>query len=364
MSGGKWLGGVVDSGQPAGSAAGTHAQRCSRGYSCSCRLEGRWRPQGAQTGGGMAAYEGIRSIFFYNSDVELGQEIGLHLFEPRYRVMIKRAMTEPSRCKQIIFLPNFRDYIPSHGDVGFAATITRYRPIRSTDMKPGELPRAEIQMRFESRVLVLFHWVEPSTHGLHECSFVRISDVAPPDDRLHNLRQTLSASVDSRYVVNTRQFLSSTQQSVMLPVHSEPGNPFDQGTVVGHIEDGESVVALEHDGRGWIRHATGWSVTRHEERITLVPANASRMCQFSLLHPGVTLFEGSTNCRPPSNILVHGQSEKLLAEAATALDQLVPGSGEHVLRVLVADQALTTVASLIERLVAVVSDSLAVLRGR
>ena len=40
------------------------------------------------------------------------------------------------------------------------------------------------------------------------------------------------------------------------------------------------------------------------------------------------------------------------------------GSGEHVLRVLVADQALTTVASLIERLVAVVSDSLAVLRGR
>ena len=312
----------------------------------------------------MAQYDGVRSIFFYNSDVELGQEIGLHLFEPRYRLMIQRATTEPSRCMEIIFLPNFRDYIPSHGDVGFLAKITRYRPIRSADMGPSELPRAEIQMRFESRVLVLLHWVEPSSHGLHECSYRVLLAPPPPSCILHSLRRSMFASVDSRYSVNTRLLGGvQTGQTVALPVHSEPDNPLDQSTIVGHLEHGESIESLEDNGRGWIRHAAGWSVSRirtndHEEWMTLVPTEMSRMSQFSHLHPGVTLYAGSTNCRPPSNILVHAPTAELIDQATAALEELVPGSGEHLLCVEVqALESLTTVASLIERLAAVVSPS-------
>ena len=42
---------------------------------------------------------GIRSIFFYNAEVEIGEVIQLHFFEPRYRLMIKRAMEEPCACR-------------------------------------------------------------------------------------------------------------------------------------------------------------------------------------------------------------------------------------------------------------------------
>ena len=39
--------------------------------------------------------DGIRSIFFFNTEPPLGTVIQLHFFEPRYRLMIKRAMEEP-----------------------------------------------------------------------------------------------------------------------------------------------------------------------------------------------------------------------------------------------------------------------------
>jgi Lon protease-like protein len=51
-----------------------------------------------------SSYDGIRSIFFYNSEVQLGQEIGLHLFEPRYRLMIQRAMRDRSRSREVHIL--------------------------------------------------------------------------------------------------------------------------------------------------------------------------------------------------------------------------------------------------------------------
>ena len=39
----------------------------------------------------------VRSVFFYNSIPELQQESGLHFFEPRYRLLVRRALTEEVR---------------------------------------------------------------------------------------------------------------------------------------------------------------------------------------------------------------------------------------------------------------------------
>jgi hypothetical protein len=71
------------------------------------------------------------------------------------------------------------------------------------------------------------------------------------------------------------------------------------------------------------------------------------------LGPGVKLLEGSTNASP-QNILVHGPSEVALFGAAEALDALVPGSGAHVLRVLVPVAATQIpVSDVVERLAAI-----------
>ena len=82
-----------------------------------CKLGGRL-PRGREAAGGEGMqvdggasnpgdrmYEGVRSIFYYNTEVQPGQSVGLHLFEPRYRVLVKRAVEEPARNRELIFLP-------------------------------------------------------------------------------------------------------------------------------------------------------------------------------------------------------------------------------------------------------------------
>ena len=65
--------------------------------------------------------------------------------------MAWRAMTIEPRQRQIIFLPNHRNYVAAHGDVGFLATITHYRPMPTADER--ELPRADVRLRFDARVV-------------------------------------------------------------------------------------------------------------------------------------------------------------------------------------------------------------------
>ena len=121
----------------------------------------------------------VRSIFFSNDEIEIGTGIGLHLFEPRYRLMVQRAMSSPERRRQIIFLPNFRRYIGAHGDIGALANITGYRPNRHQRDDKSSLPRADVTLNFACRVLVLFHWEEPESGSLHECTFRELPPLLP-----------------------------------------------------------------------------------------------------------------------------------------------------------------------------------------
>ena len=117
----------------------------------------------------------VRSIFFFNHAPEIGTVSGLHFFEMRYRLLVLRALHH--RQREFVWLPNFINYQAAHGDIGYLATIVDHRPVSTGD--PSELPRADVQIRFDRRVMVLFHWMESSSGGLSECVCVPVDDAAP-----------------------------------------------------------------------------------------------------------------------------------------------------------------------------------------
>lgn len=123
----------------------------------------------------------IRSIFYYNQHPELGTTVGLHFFEPRYRILVQRCLREPQRGSSFVFLPNFDNYEAAHGDVGYLAKLVNHRLVPG---KPDELPRADVTLKFVERVLIQFHWVEQDTGGLSECVCVPLPPHLPSIDDL------------------------------------------------------------------------------------------------------------------------------------------------------------------------------------
>ena len=157
----------------------------------------------------------IRSIFYYNTCPQLGATVGLHFFEPRYRVLVQRAMHEPQRARSFVFLPNYSDYQAAHGDLGYLATITAFQPQPG---RPGELPRADVQLRFDQRVILLFHWVESNTGGLCEC-------ICMPVDRSMPVPSHLPAAAAEEIASWTRlDWLSGVDGPHLLRAHNHGFN--------------------------------------------------------------------------------------------------------------------------------------------
>ena len=124
----------------------------------------------------------VRSVFFYNQEPRLGSTTGLHFFEPRYRLLVQRLVQEPRRSASFVFLPNYSDYQARHGDIGYLAQVGWHRAVPSDD--PYELPRADVQITFTERVIVLFHWVEPEAYGLCECLCRLVDATSQPEGGL------------------------------------------------------------------------------------------------------------------------------------------------------------------------------------
>jgi hypothetical protein len=281
---------------------------------------------------GPPAEGSVRSVFFYNADIELGTEAGLHLFEPRYRLMIQRALWVTERRRQIVFLPNFQRYIGSHGDVGALAHITSYRPIRDGR---GGMPRAEVTLRFTDRVMVLFHWEEPQTDGLHECTFSVLPPLPPPSSLLERMLDCLQRSSDRRYSVSTK--------NGFLDIHAEPAST---SSVLGTLSDGDVVTELESHA-GWIRHDRGWSVTRlrNDRFLWLVPHAPLA----EALPQGVRMVPTSNNART-QHVLLHAPSAAAAAAARSFLGQMEPDAAACTAEaILPPARALERVSDAIER---------------
>ena len=117
----------------------------------------------------------ILPVFFYNQLQRPGDEITLHLFEQRYRILVARAISRgrAGDRAEFVFLPNFADYHCARGDVGLVVSI-----VRSAVQADG---RANIRGVMTRYVLLSAHWEEESTQGLHYCRALPLPSAYHPE---------------------------------------------------------------------------------------------------------------------------------------------------------------------------------------
>ena len=154
-----------------------------------------------------------RPIFFYNSAASIDQILSLHLFEHRYRLMISRAW---SSHKEFVFLPNYTNYTPATGDIGFIAVLEDASPIGGDHALPPTthtLPRYSIRARLNQCVAVRAHWVEPGSAGLHYCRIARLGRSLPSLAASSALGEVLHASPSSLLSLSTSSSSSSSSSS-------------------------------------------------------------------------------------------------------------------------------------------------------
>lgn len=183
----------------------------------------------------------LRPIFFYNDMLNLGSTLRLNLFEPRYRIMVQRVM---ATHRQILYLPNFVNYIPNHGDIGMIAEIGHC--VQHPD------GRAEIEATTIQAVMILSYWVEPNTHGLYFALCMPVPAYAPiPQDELNKFFGSMYGSSDGLYRADKQEI-----QVYVEPTHEAP--------VISTLKYGDVVNALDVRGN-WIKHEGGWT-QRWDER--------------------------------------------------------------------------------------------------
>jgi Lon protease-like protein len=98
----------------------------------------------------------MHPIFFYNDLQFPGSTMGLTLFEPRYKIMIRRVI---SADQKFIYLPSFQGYRAEIGQIGFLCTVT------SCEFDVQD--RASLSMTCHERIIVTNTWVEQGTANLH-----------------------------------------------------------------------------------------------------------------------------------------------------------------------------------------------------
>ena len=257
-----------------------------------------------------------RSIFFYNAEPQLGSNTGLHFFEPRYRLLAVRALSE-QRQRQFIFLPSYGSYQASHGDIGILATIVNYRAV--PDNNP-DLPRADVMLNFTARVLVLFHWLEPASHGLHECTCVRIPDERP--------RADLGSASVVNCVLNHQARAGEQPGSYLVggdgaSVFAEPHGNHPASD--DRLAPGSRLHPLETRG-AWVRHEAGWSclLEAYAGEDVLVP---SYTLAAELRGVGVELMKASQNGyddQTDTHFVLWAPTEQLARRAFDLLDEALP----------------------------------------
>jgi hypothetical protein len=62
----------------------------------------------------------VYPIFYYNNPMFPGSRLSLHLFEPRYKLMMQRIM---NTTKAVCYVPNFNNYNAELGDIALVAKL-------------------------------------------------------------------------------------------------------------------------------------------------------------------------------------------------------------------------------------------------
>ena len=113
------------------------------------------------------SWEALLPIFYYNEALFPGSRLDLHLFEPRYRVMMKRVV---DTTRTFAYVPNFRSYSANVGDPALVAKVDECEFYADG--------RAMIQATIMGRQTITDHYVEEGTQGLHYCRLQPLTDEA------------------------------------------------------------------------------------------------------------------------------------------------------------------------------------------
>eukprot|EP00752_Nemacystus_decipiens_P003471 g3206.t1 len=108
-------------------------------------------------------------IFYYNVPMFPGETLQLHLFEPRYKLMMKRIV---NTSRRFAYVPNYTGYVASNGDVALIAQLSE-----CDFLSDG---RVLLVAKLTSRHTVTDHFVEEGTQGLHYCRLEARTDDPPP----------------------------------------------------------------------------------------------------------------------------------------------------------------------------------------
>ena len=137
-------------------------------------------------------------IFFYNSYEFPGTRISLHLFEARYKIMVKRIV---HTSRKFIFLPNFVNYKPARNDIGVLCEVTK------CEILPDG--RASVSAKCTGRIKIVDSWVEPGTQGLYYCKCEDYNDQEANDSemqKMHNMRLQISQRLTFQHAEAIKEF--------------------------------------------------------------------------------------------------------------------------------------------------------------
>lgn len=76
-----------------------------------------------------AQWSTVYPIFYYNTPMFPGSRLSLHLFEPRYKIMMQRVVNS---TKSFAYVPNFTNYNASLGDIALIAKL------KEVEFLPGQ----------------------------------------------------------------------------------------------------------------------------------------------------------------------------------------------------------------------------------
>lgn len=120
-------------------------------------------------------------IFYYNSTLAPGSRLSLHLFEPRYKLMIRRIV---DTSRSFAYVPNFTNYVAKVDDIALIAEIKECEFLADG--------RVLLEAEIKSRHMIVDHFVESGTQGLHFCRLEELHDELVASEDLPAIGQLIS----------------------------------------------------------------------------------------------------------------------------------------------------------------------------
>eukprot|EP00640_Fibrocapsa_japonica_P002174 CAMPEP_0113940442 /NCGR_PEP_ID=MMETSP1339-20121228/6567_1 /TAXON_ID=94617 /ORGANISM="Fibrocapsa japonica" /LENGTH=342 /DNA_ID=CAMNT_0000944273 /DNA_START=45 /DNA_END=1073 /DNA_ORIENTATION=+ /assembly_acc=CAM_ASM_000762 len=104
-------------------------------------------------------------IFYYNLPMFPGNLLSLHLFEPRYKLMMKRIVNSN---RKFAYVPNYTSYTAKAGDIALIAELQEVEFLSDG--------RVLLEAKLVGRHRVVEHFVEDGTQNLHYCALEEFGD--------------------------------------------------------------------------------------------------------------------------------------------------------------------------------------------